>query len=93
MSTIQQTFETSLKRICLSNLIGVRSGPRKNWHWALKADKERDIVETLKFILSWVFGSKALHMTTKEVLYHTIEQYKKCDNHGYLRLKYGEYDY
>ena len=90
MSTIQQTFEDSLKRTCLSNLVGVRSGPRKDWHWALKSDNEHDIIEKLKLILSWVLGSRVIHMTKAEVLYHTIAQYKKCDYHGFISLKYGK---
>ena len=90
MSTIQKTFETSLKRVCRTNLFGVRSGPQKNWHWALKNETKRDVIFTLKLILSWVLGSQVLKMTNAQVLYHTIEQYKKCDYPGFLSLKYGE---
>ena len=91
MSTIQQIFEIELKRICQSNLLGIRSGPQEDdGYWRLKHDERRDIYKTLKLILSWVLGSRVIHMTNNEVLFHTIEQYKRCDYIGFLGLKYGK---
>ena len=93
MSTIREIFESSLTRVCQSNLIGIRSGQRKDWYWTFKSDKERDIIRKLKLILSWVMGSQVLHMTNQDVLKYTIEEYKKCNYYGFLGLKYGEYHF
>ena len=91
MSNIQNIYEVELKRICRSNLIGVRSGRKKDWYWRLTADKNLDLTHKLRLILSWRFGGKVLLMTIQELLYHTIEEYKRVDYLGFQGLKYGEY--
>ena len=91
MSNIQNTYEVELKRICRSNLLGVRSGRRKDWYWMLRVDKRHDITNKLRLVLSWKFGRRVLRMTPHQVLYHTIEEYKRLDYLGYKGLKYGEF--
>ena len=61
-------------------------------YWSLiQPDVERDIINKLKLIISWVFGRRVINMTHTEVLKYTIEEYKKCNYSGFLRKKYGEH--
>ena len=90
MSNIKQVFQDSLERVVRDHLISNRSGERKNWYWTLKPlEGNRDIIQKLKLILSWVLGNQVLSMTKEEILKHTINEYKKYNYYSYVGKKYG----
>ena len=90
--TIQQSFREALEQSVRDHLVGNSSGPQTTWHWTVKpAQEHRKIVKKWRLILSWVLGSRVVHMSSGEILYHIIEEYKKYDYDSYLTLKYGEY--
>ena len=91
MTTIYTIFQSTLERAVRDHLVPNRTGKRENWFWALKATQDCPCpLNKIKLILSWVLGNRVIHMTAGQVLKHMIEEYRKSNYYGFLRLKYGE---
>jgi len=89
MSNIQNKYQHSVEQAVRDHFVGNRSGERKDWHWCLHPDRDSDrIIKKLQLVLSWVFGRKVLSMTPRELMFHTLEEYKKCNKDTYLTMKY-----